>query len=374
MPHSNALFFPLKIGSVNLANRIVMAPMTRSRSAQPGDIPNALNVEYYGQRAGAGLIISEGIPISPLAKGYAYTPGIYTDAQQTGWKSVTDQVHSKGGLIAAQLWHVGRISHSSLLPPGESPVAPSAIRANCKTFAFGDNGVPGMIACDMPVALSGEGIAAVIEEFVQAARRAIEAGFDLVELHAANGYLLEQFLSASTNHRTDDYGGFLENRARFVLEVVDAVSEAVGSERVGIRLSPWCPPAVNDMDFSFEAREMTLYLAVSMSIRRIAYLHLAEWPGAPYPHDFRKQLRSSFTGAILVCGGYMQDTAKALLQQGLVDAVAFGKPFIANPDLPRRFALGATLAEPDSRTFYGGDRHGYTDYPVFNEKSYWPYQ
>ncbi|OLF54277.1 alkene reductase [Pseudomonas chlororaphis] len=369
MTNTKKLLSPLDIGPLILANRVLMAPMTRSRSAQPGDIPTALNAEYYGQRASAGLVISEGIPISPGAKGYAYTPGIYTDAQQAGWKRVTDRVHANGGLIAAQLWHVGRIAHHSVLPPGQAPLAPSAIRARSKTFAFDENGVPAMVDCDPPQALSEKGIAAVIEEFVQAAKRAMAAGFDLVELHGANGYLLEQFLSVSTNQRTDGYGGTLENRARFVLEVVDAVSAAIGAERVGIRLSPWCPPSVNDMDFQVEARDITLYLAAALSVRHIAYLHLAEWPGAPYPPGFRNQLRSAFTGAIIVCGGYQQDSAQALLEQELIDAVAFGKPFIANPDLPRRFALGASLAEPDGSTFYGGDARGYTDYPSLPSRS-----
>lgn len=364
MCNPKTLLSPLPIGPVTLANRVLMAPMTRARSAQPGDIPTALNAEYYGQRAGAGLIISEGIPVSPAAKGYAYTPGLYTDAQQAGWKRVTDQVHTNGGLIAAQLWHVGRIAHHSVLPAGQPPLAPSAVRARSKTFAFTEDGLPGMVDCDPPQALSHEGIAAVIEEFVQAARRAMAAGFDLVELHGANGYLLEQFLSVSTNQRTDSYGGALENRARFVLEVVNAVAAAIGAERVGIRLSPWCPPVVNDMDFHVEARDITLYLAAALSARGIAYLHLAEWPGAPYPPGFRQQLRAAFDGAILVCGGYRQDTAQHLLEQGLVDAVAFGKPFIANPDLPRRFALRAPLTEPDGSTFYGGDARGYTDYPA----------
>lgn len=361
---NNDILSPLTVGSVTLANRVVMAPMTRSRSAQPGDIPTALNAEYYGQRAGAGLIVSEGIPVSPTAKGYAYTPGIYTDAQQAGWKLVTDQVHARGGKIAAQLWHVGRISHHSVLPQGVSPVAPSAIRARCKTFAFDDEGMPGMVDCDPPVALDDEGLAAVTGEFVQAARRAIAAGFDLVELHAANGYLLEQFLSVTTNQRTDEYGGSVPNRAKFVLHVVDAVASAIGPDRIGIRLSPWCPPAVNDMDFQVEARDITLYLAAALSARHIAYLHLAEWPGAPYPAGFRAQLRAAFNGAILVCGGYQQNTAQGVLSQGVADAVAFGKPFIANPDLPARFARGAPLAEPDASTFYGGDARGYTDYPT----------
>lgn len=369
MNRTKTLLDPLDVGPFTLANRVLMAPMTRSRSAQPGDIPTALNARYYGQRAGAGLLISEGMPISPGAKGYAYTPGIYTEAQQAGWRQVTDEVHANGGLIAAQLWHVGRISHHSVLPKGQSPLAPSAIRAQAKIFAFDDEGMPSMVDCDMPEALSEEGIAAVVQEFVQAALWARAAGFDLVELQGANGFLLEQFLSVTTNERTDRYGGSLENRARFVVEVVDAVSAAIGADRVGIRLSPWCPPSVNDMDFSVEAQDITLYLAESLGHRRIAYLHLSEWPGVDYPSGFRAQLRSAFSGAIFVCGGYQQANAQHIVAQGLADAVAFGKPFIANPDLPQRFALNAELAEPDGSTFYGGDARGYTDYPSFAAQS-----
>ncbi|MET1078794.1 MAG: alkene reductase [Pseudomonas sp.] len=365
MKPTTHLLDPLDVGPFTLANRVLMAPMTRSRSAQPGDIPTALNAHYYGQRGGAGLLISEGIPISAGAKGYAFTPGIHTAAQQAGWKQVTDEVHAKGGLIAAQLWHVGRISHRSVLPQGQAPLAPSAIRARAQIFAFDDQGAPGMVDCDMPEALSEAGIAAVVQEFVQAARWALAAGFDLVELQGANGFLLEQFLSVSTNLRTDRYGGSLENRARFVLQVIDAVSAAIGADRVGIRLSPWCPPSVNDMDYSVDAEAMTLYLAESLSQRRIAYLHLSEWPGVAYPPGFRTQLRSAFSGAIVVCGGYQQANAQQIVAQGLADAVAFGKAFIANPDLPQRFALGAELAEADGGTFYGGDARGYTDYPFW---------
>ncbi|MFW9079716.1 alkene reductase [Pseudomonas sp. P2757] len=363
MNRTKNLLDPLNVGPLTLANRVLMAPMTRSRSAQPGDVPTALNAQYYGQRASAGLLISEGMPVSPGAKGYAYTPGIYTEAQQIGWKKVVDEVHGNGGLIAAQLWHVGRISHHSVLPQGQLPVAPSAIRAKAKTFAFDAKGSPAMVDCDTPLALSEEGIAAVVQEFVQAALWAREAGFDLVELQGANGFLLEQFLSVTTNQRTDRYGGSLENRARFVLEVVDAVAAAIGAERVGIRLSPWCPPSVNDMDFSVEAQEITLYLAEALSARRIAYMHLSEWPGVQYPVGFRAQLRELFRGAIFVCGGYQQTSAQDILVQGLADAVAFGKPFIANPDLPQRFVCNAELAQPDGNTFYGGDARGYTDYP-----------
>ncbi|WXL27670.1 alkene reductase [Ectopseudomonas mendocina] len=367
MSHIQSLLQPFKLSTFTAKNRVLMAPMTRARSTQPGDIPNALTAEYYSQRASAGLIITEGVPVAPGAKGYAFTPGIFTDEQQAGWKLVTDAVHAKGGLIAAQLWHVGRISHHSVLPEGQPPVAPSPIRAQAKTFAFDEQGNPGMVDCDEPYLLSEKGIARVVEEFAQAARRADAAGFDLVELHGANGYLIEQFLSVSTNHRTDGYGGSIANRARFALEVVDAVSEVLGAQRVGIRLSPWCPPFVNDMDFSSEAGEITLYLAEELSKRNVAYIHLAEWPGANYTTEFRQQLRDKFNGTIIVCGGYTQETAQQTIDTGLIDAIAFGKHFISNPDLPERFAQGAALAEPDPSSFYGGADKGYTDYPFLSK-------
>lgn len=367
MSRTQTLLQPFKLAELSLNNRVFMAPMTRSRSQQPGDIPTALNAEYYAQRAGAGLIISEGVPVSPGAKGYAFTPGIFTDAQQAGWQLVTDAVHAKGGRIAAQLWHVGRISHHTVLPEGVVPVAPSAIQAQAKTFAFDEQGVPGMVDCDPPQALTEQGLAQVRAEFVQGAQRAVAAGFDLVELHGANGYLLEQFLATKTNKRTDQYGGSLINRARFVLEVVDAVVDSIGAHKVGLRVSPWCPAFINDIDFSEETEEIILYLAQELSKRKIAFIHLAEWPGVEYSANFRQQLRSYFAGTLIVCGNYQQSTAQQILDQGLADAVAFGRPFIANPDLPERFALGAALAEPDQSTFYGGGQQGYTDYPFVNQ-------
>ncbi|MCU1717487.1 alkene reductase [Pseudomonas sp. 5P_3.1_Bac2] len=367
MSHNQTLLQPFKLGELTLNNRVIMAPMTRSRSEQPGDIPTALNAEYYGQRASAGLIITEGVPVSAGAKGYAFTPGIFTDAQQAGWKLVTDAVHAKGGRIAAQLWHVGRISHHSVLPKGVAPVAPSAIQAQSKTFAFDDQGVPGMVDCDPPQALTEQGLAQVLNEFAQAAKRAVAAGFDLVEVHGANGYLLEQFLATKTNKRDDQYGGSLINRARFVLEVVDAVIASVGAQKVGLRVSPWCPAFINDIDFSEETEEITLYLAEELAKRKIAFIHLAEWPGVTYSANFRQQLRSKFNGSLIVCGSYQQSSAQQIIDQGLADAVAFGRPFIANPDLPERFAQGAALAEPDQATFYGGAAQGYTDYPFLNQ-------
>ncbi|WP_292039894.1 MULTISPECIES: alkene reductase [unclassified Brevundimonas] len=363
----DTLFQPLKVGAVTLKNRIVMAPMTRSRADNPEKAATNLTATYYGQRASAGLIITEGTQVSEGGQGYLYTPGIYSEPQTEAWKKVTDAVHAKGGLIAAQLWHVGRISHSSVLPKGLPPVAPSAIRANATTFALDENGTPGQVPTDTPYELSAyRGIPTVVFEFAQAARNAIEAGFDMVELHGANGYLLAQFLSPQTNTRTDQYGGSMENRARFVLEVIDAVAAAIGPDRVGIRLSPWAPQFINDIDGTIEAEEMTLYLAAELEKRGIAYLHMAEWGENIYPDGFRQRLRDTYKGTILYAGGYTQAKAEALLETGTADAVAFGAPFIANPDLAERFREGSEIAVPDKATFYGGGAEGYTDYPDRN--------
>ncbi|WP_136333870.1 alkene reductase [Pseudomonas aeruginosa] len=303
---SNLLLSPLAVGNLALRNRIVMAPMTRSRAQQPGDVPTALNALYYAQRAGAGLIVSEGTQISRLGQGYAYTPGIYSEAQLAGWRQVTEAVHAAGGLIAAQLWHVGRMSHRSL-----------------------------------------------------------QAG----ELHGANGYLIDQFLASASNRRSDAYGGSLENRARFLLEIVDALVAAVGAERVGLRLSPW--GTINDMHDD-EPEAMTLYLAEALQRRGIAYLHLAEWEwsgGPAYPQGFRERLRERFRAPLIVCGNYDAERAEAILQAGLADAVAIGRPFIANPDLVERIRLGAPLAEANQARFYGGDAAGYTDYPTLGQSA-----
>lgn len=361
---ASALQSPLTLGHREMRNRVAMAPMTRARAGQPGDIPTALNARYYGQRASAGLIITEGTPIAPQAKGYAFTPGIFSDAQINGWKQVTAAVHQHQGLIAAQLWHVGRMAHHSVLPDGQAPLAPSAIRAKAQVFAFDEQGNPGMVDCSEPRAMTLEDMAEVKQQFAQAAENARNAGFDFVELHGANGYLLEQFLSMATNRRDDNYGGSLENRARFVLEVVDSVIERIGAHHLGIRLSPWCPPAVNDMDFSAEADVMTLYLAEQLDRRGIAFIHLAEWPDSDYPDGFRRELRNTYKGAIIVAGNYDADRGEQIIEAGLADAVAYGRPFIANPDLPRRLFQRLTLSEPDPATFYGGNEQGYTDYPA----------
>ncbi|HCF3045897.1 alkene reductase [Pseudomonas aeruginosa] len=352
---SNLLLSPLAVGNLTLRNRIVMAPMTRSRAQQPGDVPTALNALYYAQRAGAGLIVSEGTQISRLGQGYAYTPGIYSEAQLAGWRQVTEAVHAAGGLIAAQLWHVGRMSHRSLQAGGEAPIAPSPIQAKAQVFIADGQGGGSMAPADAPREMTLEDIRRVRDEFVRAARNALDAGFDLVELHGANGYLIDQFLASASNRRSDAYGGSLENRARFLLEIVDALVAAVGAERVGLRLSPW--GTINDMHDD-EPEAMTLYLAEALQRRGIAYLQ-----------GFRERLRERFRAPLIVCGNYDAERAEAILQAGLADAVAIGRPFIANPDLVERIRLGAPLAEANQARFYGGDAAGYTDYPTLGQSA-----
>jgi N-ethylmaleimide reductase len=361
---TTTLFTPLKLGALELPNRIIMAPLTRSRASQPGDVPTEMNARYYAQRAGAGLIISEATQISRQGQGYAFTPGIYTDAQVQGWKLVTDAVHAAGGRIAMQLWHVGRISHHLLQEGGQPPVAPSAIRSETgESFVVLPEG-PKRVPCDMPRALETSEIPGIIADYARAARNALSAGFDMLELHSANGYLLQQFLSTNTNQRTDQYGGSLENRARIVLEALDAIIDVAGAQRVGVRVSPH----FNRHDIrDAQTEEIHLYLAEQFSKRGIAYLHIAEpdWAGGPALTDaFRRRLRAAFTGRIIVCGNYTAESGAARIASGLADAVAYGRPFIANPDLVERFRLGAALNKPDPTTFYGGGEQGYTDYPA----------
>lgn len=362
---NHKLFNPVTVGDVELNNRIVMAPMTRSRAAQPNDVPTELNALYYGQRASAGLIITEGTQVSDVGKGYSFTPGIYSEEQIQGWALATQAVHEKGGKIAAQLWHVGRMSHSSLHTNHEQPIAPSAIQAKASVFIANEKGEGAMVPAEMPRAMDLDDIQNVKQEFIQAAQNAVKAGFDLVEVHAANGYLFDQFLSTDANQRTDNYGGSVENRARFLLETVDALIEAIGAGRVGLRLSPW--GTINGMTDQ-QPEEITLYLAEQLQKRNIAYIHLAEWDMLPhgdtYPVGFREKLRSLFTNTLIVCGNYSLERAETILDKGLVDAVAFGRPFISNPDLVERLQLGHSLAPAKSEYFYGGDATGYTDYPT----------
>ena len=363
----DALFQPLQLGAVTLRHRVVMAPLTRMRALRPGDVPHALNATYYGQRASrGGLIITEATDVSAQARGYPGAPGLYSDEQVRGWRAVVDAVHAEGGLIFVQLWHTGRISHSSMQPGGVPPVAPSAVPAPGGHFDVDGRPVP----FEMPRALGLDEIPGVVEQFRTAARRAREAGFDGVEIHSANGYLLDQFLQDGTNKRTDRYGGPVENRVRLTLEVVDAVAEAVGADRVGVRLSPW--GGFNGMSDT-DPGALFDHLTAELGRRGLAYLHVVE-PRAdqnsdtnaldPAAPDAASRFKRRFGGALIAAGGFTRESAAAAIAGGDVDAVAFGRLFIANPDLPERFRLGAPLNRYDRSTFYGGDARGYTDYPA----------
>ncbi len=344
------LFDPIRLGDLALPNRVIMAPLTRARS--PGHVPGPLVAEYYRQRASAGLIISEGVPVSPLAVGYADVPGLWSEEQVEGWKPVTRAVHEAGGRILAQIWHVGRISDPSFLG-GQTPVAPSAIAAK---------GHVSLLRPQRPYvtprALETEEVASIVEQFRQAAANAQRAGFDGVELHAANGYLLDQFLQDSTNRRTDRYGGSIENRARLLMEATDAAISVFGAGRVGVHLAPRCD--THDMGDSDPAALFT-HVAQALGERRIAFLCAREVQG---PDSLGPQLKRAFGGAYIANEGFTKDSAEAILASGDADAVAFGKLFIANPDLPERLARGLPLNTPDPATFYAPGPHGYTDYPA----------
>ena len=362
-PTVTSLFEPLALGPVTTANRVLMAPLTRMRATAPGDVPNQLMSQYYVQRASAGLLISEGTQISPEGKGYMDTPGIHSEEQVAGWREITDAVHAAGGLIAAQLWHVGRVSHESF-HDGALPVSASALPYRNRTSVRGDDGNPVRVNCPTPRALELDEMPRVLEDYRRATLNARAAGFDLVEIHGAHGYLLHQFLAADSNQRTDSYGGSLANRARLMLEVVDAVSDAWSSDRVGIRISPI--GSFNGTEDP-QGAESGLYVAAELGRRDLAFLHLSEpdWAGGPsLDDDFRAALRDAFPGPIVGAGNYDADKATRLLDAGLIDAAAFGRSFIANPDLPRRLAEGLPLNPSRPESFYGGDEAGYTDYPA----------
>lgn len=356
------LFQPYRIGDLQLANRIVMAPLTRSR-AGAGDVPTPLMATYYAQRASAGLLITEASQISPQGKGYIQTPGIYSAAQIAGWKQIVDAVHAHGGRIAIQLWHVGRISHPDLQEGGALPVAPSAIKAAGQVFTG-----QGMVDMVTPRALELDEIPGLVADYRQAARHAQAAGFDAVEIHAANGYLLDQFLRDQTNRRTDAYGGAIDKRARLLLEVTDAVLEVWDKARVGVRLSPLSP--VNDIDDS-DPEPLFAHVVTELSARGIGFLHVVEGvTGGPREtgHPFRlARLRELFQGTYIANNGYTRDLALATRAADSADLIAFGKLFIANPDLVERLRRDAPLNAPDQTTFYGGDARGYTDYPRLDE-------
>jgi N-ethylmaleimide reductase len=358
-----SLFEPLTLGAVRTQNRALMAPLTRMRATVPGDVPNDLMREYYVQRASAGLLISEGTQISPEGKGYMDTPGIHSDEQVAGWRRITDAVHEAGGLIAAQLWHVGRVSHESF-HDGALPVSASAGPYRNRTTVRGEDGRPTRVACPVPRALDLEEVPRLVEDYRRATVNAREAGFDLVEIHGAHGYLLHQFLAADSNLRTDAYGGPLEGRARLLLEVTDAVVDAWSADRVAVRISPI--GSFNGTDDP-EGAEAGLYVARELGRRDLAFLHLSEpdWAGGPVlGDDYRRALREAHPGPIVGAGNYDLAKAERLLDAGLIDAAAFGRSFIANPDLPRRLAEGLPLNPPRPESFYGGDAEGYTDYPA----------
>ncbi|AGA90841.1 NADH:flavin oxidoreductase [Thioflavicoccus mobilis 8321] len=352
------LFRPYRLGKLELANRIVMAPLTRSRAGE-GDVPTPLMATYYVQRATAGLIITEASQISPQGKGYIQTPGIYSAAQIAGWRAITDAVHARGTKIFIQLWHVGRISHPELQEGGALPVAPSAVKANGQVFTG-----RGMVDMVTPRALTLDEIPGLVADYRQAAANAKEAGFDGVEIHSANGYLLDQFLRDKTNRRTDAYGGSIENRARLLLEVTDAVLEIWDKPRVGVRLSPLSP--ANDIDDS-DPEPLFTHVVTELGARGIGYLHVVEGvTGGPREtgHSFRLEtLRGRFPGTYIANNGYTRELALTARAADSADLIAFGRPFIANPDLVERLQSDAPLNTPDQATFYGGDAHGYTDYP-----------
>lgn len=359
------LFSPLKVGALTLPNRVFMAPLTRLRSIEPGDIPTPLMAEYYRQRASAGLIVTEATQISFQAKGYAGAPGLHTQEQLNAWKKITQAVHDEGGHIAVQLWHVGRISHNTLQPGQQAPVAPSAIAADTRTTIRDETGAWVRVPCSTPRALETEEILGIINDFRQATANAREAGFDYIELHAAHGYLLHQFMSPASNQRTDQYGGSIENRTRLTLEVVDATVAEWGAEHIGIRISPLGP--FNGLDNGEDQEEAALYLIDELNKRHIAYLHISEpdWAGGkPYSDAFRDAVRARFQGVIVGAGAYTAEKAEDLIEKGFIDAVAFGRSYISNPDLVARLQQQAPLNEPDGDTFYGGGAKGYTDYPT----------
>lgn len=351
------LFTPIDVGALKLPNRIVMAPLTRSR-AGPGNVPTMLNALYYAQRASSGLIISEATQIMPEGQGYIATPGIHSAEQVQGWKCVTGAVHVAGGRIVLQLWHVGRISHQSLQPGGALPVAPSAIRPEGQAFtANGFEPIP------TPRALRADEIPGIVGQYAQAARNALEAGFDGVEIHGANGYLIDQFLRDGSNKRTDDYGGGIGNRVRFLLEVVDAVAAVAGAERTGLRISPQNP--FNDMSDT-DPQALFNHVAKAIAAKGLAYLHVVEGnpDGSPMPPFDYLAIKRMFGGPVIANNGFDKARAQAAIEEGRADAIAFGKDFIGNPDLVTRLYLGAPLNPSNRETFYGGGEQGYTDYPL----------
>ena len=344
------LFDPLRVGEIELDNRIVMAPMTRSRADDAGVQPPFV-AEYYRQRASAGLIITEATNVSPMARGYVRTPGVYTDAQAESWRPVAEAVHARGGKVFMQIFHTGRIALPDFLPEGERPVAPSAVRARGQNYT--DEGMKEFVT---PREITAEEIEQTVRDFAASAANAVSVGFDGVELHAASGYLVQQFLSTNANLRADAYGGSIENRARFLFEVLDAMTAAVGPRKVGVKFSPRMP--FNDIEET-DAEELYRYVVEKLNGRGLAYVHVGDFTG----EGWHAKLRSAYEGVYFAGAGLTKEAGEELLARGLADAVVYGTKFIANPDLPERFRRGAPLSEPDKSTFYTPGERGYTDYP-----------
>ena len=363
----NALFAPARVGAFQLDNRIVMAPLTRNR-AGPGLVPGPLAAEYYRQRATAGLIVAEATQVSEQAQGYAHTPGCYNQAQVTGWREVTDAVHAEGGTIVVQLWHTGRVSHTSFQPGGLAPVGPSAIAAKTQTFVSGADGSGGFVDCSMPRALERDEIPRIVADFRYAALSAMDAGFDGVEIHGAHGYLLDAFLRDGTNIRTDAYGGSIENRARLLIEVMEACASGIGADRLGVRISP-----VSTAGDSFDSHPQPLFehVVAALNPLGLAYVHVVEGDtgGARdnLPFDYAA-LRNRFDGVWMVNNGYDRAMAIDAVASGRADLVSFGRGFLANPDLVARLEQDAPLNPMmDAATVYGGGAHGYTDYTALDQ-------
>ncbi|WP_028868838.1 alkene reductase [Psychromonas arctica] len=373
--NTDPLFSSIELGPFTLKNRIVMPPLTRSRSTQPGNIPNQLMAEYYAQRASAGFMVTEGTQIEPRGQGYAWTPGIHSAEQVQGWKKVTKAVHDKGGIIFAQLWHVGRVSHTTLQPNSEKPVGPSDLVAdNVSVFIETGPGQGALAEPSEPRALTTAEVGELVNMYAQAARNALEAGFDGVELHCANGYLVNQFISEHTNKRDDQYGGTLANRLRFLKEIVEAVSEVVGANRLGVRFAPLFESTDEERVYLglVESNPHDTYIQAVKLLEQagIAYLSIAEadWQNAPdLPQAFYEAVRAEFSGRIIYAGKYTIEKAVNVLAKGYGDLFAFGRPFIANPDLPERIANNWPLNKADAATMYGGTEVGYSDYSFYQK-------
>ena len=355
------LFEPIQMAGVLLNNKIIMAPLTRNRASEDGS-PKLVSAIYYAQRASAGLIISEASHVNEFGKGYLDTPGIYTTKHESGWKDVVDCVHDAGGLISQQLWHVGRISHTSLLPVGAKPLSPSGRKADSRTFVK-----EGFVECSAPDPLTLDGILDTVKAFGNAASLAKKAGFDGIEIHAANGYLIDQFLSTNANDREDDYGGSIENNSRFLFEIIDAVQKSFPKNRIGVRLSPLAQ--FNDIKYANPEKLFT-YIYKKIAELKLGYLHVVEnfsdTSLSEKQHTLIKKLRKCYDGFYIANGGYDRQSAEDAIFNGHAHAVSFGKLFISNPDLPRRFKKRAPLIKADENTFYGGGAKGYTDYPFLD--------